>query len=78
MKTEETLLLKLEREFYSHFDKTSLQPTLIVMHPETHYELTNEIRDDYMKTYNGELPLKYRGVQIFRSSDIEKGVIKIA
>jgi len=63
---------------YSHESQTCRECDLIVMHPKTWQHLFKEVVDaDSMAIYQHEPNLKYKGIRVLRSLDLEEKIIEV-
>ena len=66
----------LEEAIYNHLSGKKYEPTLIVVHPRTYRELVAEI-NQILSFHLGD-NLKYRGIKVLRSHDVEENKFEIA
>lgn len=66
---------KLDWHIHAHFLLTYKVPTLIVMHPKTWIDLTTGLFDGQEVTLG---VLKYKGIQVFRSLDLNQDDFELA
>jgi len=75
---KELLQQKLDEKISEAIINTYGEPKLIIMHPKTWFDLTNEVigkSEIGILDYN--LPMKYKGITVLRSLDVLKGEFKI-
>lgn len=65
---------KLENQIYNVIMETAREPKLIVMHPQTWFDLVKEVNDkDGMEINIYNPNMKYRGIKVLRSLDLFEG-----
>ena len=77
---KESIQDKLEKQLYSHFNETIREPTLIVMHRDTWYDLCGSIwLVEKMKTRDFDPSGQgfYKGIQVLRSLDVPVGLFEV-
>ena len=74
----ENLVYKLESEIQDYIVNNSWEVKLIIMHPKTWQNLKEEIFIGVFDLINRHsTDLKYRGIRVIRSYDIEEGVFEL-
>lgn len=65
---------KLENQIHNVIMETAREPKLIVMHPQTWFDLVKEVTGKYGMAINRYDPnMKYRGIKVLRSLDLLEG-----
>lgn len=64
---KEKLLEKLEIQIHNVIMETAREPRIIVMHPQTWQDLTQEVTEAI------DPNMRYRGIKVLRSSDLGEG-----
>jgi len=73
-----SLISKLEEELYQRIRQTGKYCDLIVMHPQTWVDLKKEVFDLDSTVINRHDPsLKYKGIRVIRSLDIEENLFLV-
>lgn len=74
-----SLVSNLEYKLYEKISQTGRECDLIVMHPKTWQDLFQEIiYSDRMEISKFDPILKYRGIRVLRSLDIQEGLFEVS
>jgi hypothetical protein len=68
----------LECKIEKTWEENRKRPTFIVCHPKTYYDLYNECLETHLSIsfINNNIPLKFLGIDVLRSTDVEENEFK--
>ena len=73
-KRSEMNLSKLVKVIDNAIEEKGMEPSVIVMHPDTWGLLIEEVTGKKIETFS---PLSFKGIRVYRSEDVKKGDFKM-